>query len=133
MTVRKRVRCGLTPAGTLAAGAVVLVGCGSFGDLFRGQDEAPLPGTRISVLTLEEAVYKMAGFPAKRLNLKNRGLLKEGLVADVTVFDPDTVVDNATFEDPHQFPTGIPYVVVNGQVAVDHERCTGVLAGQAVP
>jgi N-acyl-D-amino-acid deacylase len=49
------------------------------------------------------------------------------------VFDADRVIDTATYDDPRQFPVGIPYVVVNGQVAVDHERLTGVLAGQAVP
>lgn len=67
--MRKRVRCGLTPAGTLAAGAVVLVGCGSFGDLFRGQDEAPLPGTRISVLTLEEQIIADPGLAGLEVGL----------------------------------------------------------------
>jgi N-acyl-D-amino-acid deacylase len=85
-----------------------------------------------SVLTLEEAVYKMAGFPAKRLNLKDRGLLKEGRVADVTVFDPDTVVDNATFEDPHQFPTGIPHVLVAGEPVVLNGKHTGARPGRVL-
>jgi N-acyl-D-amino-acid deacylase len=51
----------------------------------------------------------------------------------VVVFDPDRIIDNATYDDPVQFPAGIPHVLVNGQVAVDSERCTGIMAGQAVP
>jgi hypothetical protein len=49
------------------------------------------------------------------------------------VFDPERVIDNATYDDPRQYPTGIPFVVVNGQLAVHHQRCTGILAGHAVP
>ncbi len=85
-----------------------------------------------SVLTLEEAVHKMAGFPAKRLGLKDRGLLKEGLVADIAVFDPDTVVDNATFEDPHRFPTGIPHVFVAGEPIVLDGEHTGARPGSVL-
>ena len=61
-----------------------------------------------AVLTLENAIYKMTGFPAERLHLKDRGLIKEGLTADLTVFDPETVIDNSTWEAPHQYPDGIP-------------------------
>ena len=84
-------------------------------------------------LTLEDAVRTMTSFPAQILRLADRGLLREGYWADVVVFDPEHIIDNATYDDPKQFPTGIPFVVVNGQVAVDNERCTGVLAGHAVP
>ena len=56
-----------------------------------------------------------------------------GYKADVVVFDSEHVIDTATYDDPKQFPIGIPFVLVNGQVAVDSERCTGVMAGQAVP
>ena len=71
---------------------------------------------------LETAVNKMTGMPAARLRLKDRGLLREGYAADVTVFDPRTVKDEATYAEPHRYPTGIPYVVVNGELAVDGER-----------
>ena len=70
------------------------------------------------VLTLENAIYKMTGFPAKRLGLKERGTLTEGNWADVVIFDPETILDNATYLNPHQFPTGIPYVIVNGTIVV---------------
>jgi N-acyl-D-aspartate/D-glutamate deacylase len=60
----------------------------------------------------------MTGFPANRLGLENRGILKEGNWADIVIFDPETVIDNATYLDPHQFPTGIPFVIVNGTIVV---------------
>ena len=62
-----------------------------------------------------------------------REQVRYGVDADLVVFDSERIIDNATYDDPRQFPTGIPYVLVNGQVAVDQERCTGVMAGQAVP
>jgi N-acyl-D-amino-acid deacylase len=74
------------------------------------------------LLKLEEAIYKMTGFPAKRLGLDDRGLLREGYWADIVIFNPDTIIDNATFLDPHQFPTGIHYVIVNGTIVVAEEK-----------
>ncbi|MEQ9400330.1 MAG: D-aminoacylase [Longimicrobiales bacterium] len=71
------------------------------------------------VLTLPDAVRKMTSLPARRMGLEERGELREGWFADIVVFDPATVADRATFEDPHQYPTGIPWVVVNGVVTVD--------------
>ena len=68
-----------------------------------------------------------------RRGLTDRGRIQKGYFADLTLFDPDSIADTATYDNPCQFPVGIPYVVVNGQVAVDNEQCTGVLAGQAVP
>jgi N-acyl-D-amino-acid deacylase len=85
------------------------------------------------LISLEQTVQRMTENPARRFGLQGRGVLKKGNFADIVVFDPERIIDNATYDDPVQFPTGIPHVVVNGQVAVDHERCTGVLAGQAVP
>lgn len=81
------------------------------------------------VMTLEQAVRKMTGKPAEVLSLKDRGLIREGMCADITVFDPDTVIDKGTFTDPIQFPDGIAYVIVNGEVAVDHGEHTGALNG----
>ena len=68
-----------------------------------------------AVLTLEQAIHKMTGFPAQRMGMKDRGLVKEGLAADLVVFDPETVIDNATWENPHQYPDGIPYVLVGAE------------------
>jgi N-acyl-D-amino-acid deacylase len=62
-----------------------------------------------------------------------RGRIQKDYYADLTLFDAERAMDTATFDDPRTHPAGIPYVLVNGQVAVDDDRCTGVLAGQAVP
>ncbi|TFG28783.1 D-aminoacylase [Candidatus Thorarchaeota archaeon] len=70
------------------------------------------------ILTLENAIYKMSGFPAKRLGLTDRGNLQEGNWADIVIFNPETILDNATYLEPHQFPTGIPHVIVNGTIVV---------------
>ncbi len=83
-------------------------------------------------MTLEQAVYKMSGQVADRLRLKDRGRLAPGMAADVVVFDPGTVVDRADFGNPHQFPDGVAYVLVNGQFAVDGGEHTGVLAGRVL-
>jgi N-acyl-D-amino-acid deacylase len=82
------------------------------------------------LLTLEEAVNKMTGMPAARVGLKGRGVLRAGAFADITIFDPGTVRDRATFDDPNQYPVGIEYVLVNGQVEVDREHRTDVNAGR---
>jgi N-acyl-D-amino-acid deacylase len=84
------------------------------------------------VLTLEEAVRKMTGFPAQRMGFRDRGLLRPGLAADLTLFDPETVRDTATFEDPCRYPEGIPYVLVNGRFVVDGGRHTGALPGEVL-
>ena len=88
---------------------------------------------QFGLLTLEETVHRMTDRPARRFGLTGRGRVERGYHADLVVFDPRRVIDTATYDDPCQFPVGIPFVLVNGQVAVDRERCTGVLAGQAVP
>jgi len=80
----------------------------------------------------ETAVHKMTGMPAGKLGMKNRGLLKAGYAADLALFDPRTVRDEATFPDPHRHPVGIPYVVVNGQVVVDGPRYNAVPAGRVL-
>jgi len=71
------------------------------------------------VLTLEDAVRKMTSLPAHRLGLTDRGVLREGAVADITIFDPATVKDMGTYTNPHQYPVGVPYVIVNGVPVVD--------------
>jgi N-acyl-D-amino-acid deacylase len=75
----------------------------------------------------------MTDRPARRFGIAQRGRIQKDYYADITLFDAERVVDTATFDDPRKHPVGIPYVLVNGQVAVDDDRCTGVLAGQAVP
>ena len=82
-----------------------------------------------AVLSLEEAIYKAAGFPAERMGFKDRGLLKEGYAADIVVFDPDTVIDNATFDDPHRYPDGMPHVLVNGEPVILNGAHTGARPG----
>ena len=72
----------------------------------------------LGVISLEEAIWKMCGLPAQKLRWPDRGLVKRGHRADIVVLDPDTVVDRATYETPHQYATGIHHVVVNGQIVV---------------
>jgi N-acyl-D-aspartate/D-glutamate deacylase len=84
------------------------------------------------ILTLHEAVRKMTSFPAQMLRLRDRGLLREGMWADIVIFDPETIEDRATYNDPHQYPEGIPYVIVNGQVVIELGEHSGVLAGKVL-
>jgi len=82
------------------------------------------------VLTLEDAIRRMTSFPAQRMGILDRGLLREGVWADVVVFDPDRVMDRATFLEPHQFPEGILYVLVNGEIVVEENKQTEKLPGK---
>ena len=84
------------------------------------------------VLSLEEAVRKMSGAVADRLSLQNRGYLREGAFADVVVFDPETVIDKATFTDPHQLSVGIEHVFVNGEAVINDGVHTNALPGRTV-
>ena len=84
------------------------------------------------VLTMEEAIRKMTSANTSKIRIYNRGLLRTGQWADVTVFNPDTVIDNSTFEKPHQYATGIEYVVVNGEVVLDRGKHTGARPGRIV-
>jgi N-acyl-D-amino-acid deacylase len=86
----------------------------------------------LKVLTLPQAVKKMTSMNADKIGIKDRGRLREGMWADVTIFDQNRVIDRATFETPHQYPVGIQYVIVNGAVTLDHERHTGALAGRVL-
>ncbi|HEU4628737.1 MAG TPA: amidohydrolase family protein [Gemmatimonadaceae bacterium] len=84
------------------------------------------------VLTLPEAVHKMTGQSAARLGLRDRGRISQGSYADIVVFDPATVKDMSTFEEPHQYPVGIPWVLVNGRIAVEDGKFAGVRAGRVL-
>ncbi len=85
-----------------------------------------------NVLGLEEAVAKMTSRPAARLGLRDRGVLRDGAVADVTVFDPAVVRSNATYDEPRRFPEGIDHVIVGGVAVVDAGRHTGATPGRAL-
>jgi N-acyl-D-amino-acid deacylase len=86
----------------------------------------------LKVLTLPEAVRKMTSLPAARMGLVDRGRIAAGMMADLVVFDPKTVADRATFTQPHQYPVGIPHVVVNGKVEVENGAMTSVRAGRVL-
>jgi N-acyl-D-aspartate/D-glutamate deacylase len=81
------------------------------------------------VITLEDAIRKMTSLPAARMRLFDRGAIREGLKADVTIFDYNKISDTATYEHPASLPTGIDYVLVNGQIVVDQGRHTGAKPG----
>jgi N-acyl-D-aspartate/D-glutamate deacylase len=84
------------------------------------------------IMTLEAAVRKATSLPAQFLGIRNRGLLKEGYNAEIVVFDPQTVIDKATFEKPHQYSAGIEYVLVNGKVVVDQGKITEERPGKVL-
>ena len=84
------------------------------------------------LMPLELAIHKMTGLPASNVGLKQRGLVREGYFADITIFDPNTVIDRATFEDPNQYPVGINYVIVNGQIEVDQGKRAPALGGRVL-
>jgi N-acyl-D-amino-acid deacylase len=83
-------------------------------------------------MPLETAIHKMTGMPARRLRMESRGTITPGAFADLVAFDPDTVADRATFADPHQYPVGIPHVMVNGQFVVRDGESTGVRSGRVI-
>lgn len=84
------------------------------------------------VLSLEDAVRKMTAFPANKLGLSNRGLLRDGMIADIVIFDPSKVEDKATYLQPHRFPTGIEYVIVNGKITIGEGRYLRKLNGHVL-
>ena len=85
-----------------------------------------------SVITLEFAIRKMTSLAAQRVGMNNRGLLKPGMYADITVFDPATIIDRATFEEPSQLAAGVSYVFVNGVPVIDGGQVTRALPGRAL-
>jgi N-acyl-D-amino-acid deacylase len=84
------------------------------------------------VLGLEECVAHLTGRPARRLRLRDRGLVRTGYAADLVLFDPRTVAERATYDDPRRTPDGIPYVLVNGEFVIDDGRRTAALPGRSV-
>ena len=82
------------------------------------------------ILTLEDAVRRMTSLPARTFGLKDRGLIGEGMAADLVIFDPARVADKATYTKPHQYSVGFDYVLVNGRLAVDEGKLTTTRAGR---
>jgi len=116
----------ITPEGPMGAGKPHPRYYGNIPKLF--SDYVREKGT----LTLEEAVRKATSFPARRLGLSGRGEVREGMWADVVVFDPDTIAPVGVFGDPHHYPKGIEWVLVNGAVTVEKGRHTGARAGMVL-
>jgi PBP4 family serine-type D-alanyl-D-alanine carboxypeptidase len=85
-----------------------------------------------NLMPLEQAIRKITSMPAQREHLTDRGLLKTGFYADITVFDPATIIDQATYASPAQLSKGVDYVIVNGQLEFDHGTLTGAKAGRAL-
>jgi N-acyl-D-amino-acid deacylase len=86
----------------------------------------------LKLLTLEDAIRRMTSFPANRLGLKGRGIIAEGFFADLVIFDPDRIIDRATYENPRQFSEGIHYVIVNGQVLLEEGKLKGNRPGKVL-
>jgi len=83
-----------------------------------------------NLLTLENAIRKMTSLPATKIGLEKKGIIKEGFDADIVIFDPKKIIDKATYGEPHQYPEGIKYVIVNGEVVVDNGKITGLRPGK---
>jgi N-acyl-D-amino-acid deacylase len=124
----------LAPYGTLGRGMMHPRSYGAFPMIFRkyvrGEGNEGLGDAGERILTLEEAVRKMTSLPAQRLGILDRGLLRVGMWADIVILDPDRVGDRATYLDPYQYPEGIEYVIVNGDVVVRRGIHTGALPGK---
>jgi len=84
------------------------------------------------LLPLEEAIRKLTSSAARRARLKDRGTIREGMAADVVVFDVDAVREEATFTDPNHYPSGFDYVMVNGKMVIDRGEHTGAQPGGAI-
>jgi N-acyl-D-amino-acid deacylase len=84
------------------------------------------------LISMEEAIRKMTSFPAQILGIQDRGIIREGMWADISIFDPETVIDKATYENPLQYPEGIKYVLVNGKIVIDDGEHTGQLPGKVL-
>ena len=114
----------VSPTGPLAEGKAHPRGYGSFPRIlgYYVREQKTLP--------LEQAIRKFTSLAAQTVRLQQRGLVKDGYFADLTIFNPDTVKDVATFEDPNRTSQGIEYVFVNGVLSVEHEKVTGQVGGR---
>ncbi len=86
----------------------------------------------LKVIRLEEAIRRMSSLPAQKFQLKDRGLIREGMAADLVVFDEKTVGDQSTFGKPHAYSVGFQFVLVNGQIVLQNGKHTGVRSGQVL-
>jgi N-acyl-D-amino-acid deacylase len=86
----------------------------------------------LQIISLEDAIRKMTSLPAQTFGFRDRGMIREGFAADLTIFDDKTVADRATFDEPHQYPVGISYVIVNGEVVLVNEQMTAARPGTAL-
>jgi len=114
------------PYGPLSAGSPHPRGYGSFPRLLGHYVRDT------GALTLESAIHKITQMPARKLRIEGRGVVERGAFADLVAFDPGTVADRATFDDPHQYPVGIEHVVVNGVLTIRDGEQTGSLGGRGV-
>jgi N-acyl-D-aspartate/D-glutamate deacylase len=116
----------VAPDGPLSEGLVHPRGYGTYPKIL-GQYVRQL-----RLITLEDAIRKASSLPAQRLGIRDRGLLRTGFYADIVVFNPETIIDKATYEAPHQYAEGVSYVLVNGEVVVDNGRITEARPGRIV-
>lgn len=86
----------------------------------------------LKLITLEDAIRKMTSLPAQTFGFRDRGMIREGFAADLVIFDENTIADQATFDKPHQFPTGISYVIVNGETVLENGQMTTARPGVAL-
>jgi N-acyl-D-aspartate/D-glutamate deacylase len=84
------------------------------------------------ILSIAEAIHKMTGLSAKRLGLTDRGIIKAGAKADITIFNPETIIDKSEFTDPHQYSEGIEYVILNGEIVINQGKYLAVPAGKVI-
>jgi len=84
------------------------------------------------LLSLENAIRSITSYPAQTFKIKSKGLLRESMDADIVIFDPDTIIDRSTYSDPHKFPLGIDFVLVNGEIVVEKGEHTGALPGKTL-
>jgi hypothetical protein len=86
----------------------------------------------LKLISLEDAIRKMTSLPAQTFGFRDRGLIREGFAADLVIFDENTIIDQATFDKPHQFPLGISYVLVNGAPIIENNQLTAARPGVAL-
>ena len=84
------------------------------------------------ILSIEEAIHKMSALPASRINLRDRGILAEGMIADINIFDAESVADNDDWANPHQYATGFSHVIVGGTPVIDEGTRTGAFPGKVL-